>query len=251
MNEILANVFIILVFIALTGVVAAMGFALWHSYRRLRPVIAAGTVLLLAGLWVLPFVHFSLADIADDLFDDYSMDLDLQANDQDDMIAAAKKEDIKPQEEDPNRINKVDETTELPPEQLDQPQPVEEQEEKEEEKKDTVVQAPINLNDDKDDEVVESLPQYPGGPVEFMKWLTATLQYPKQALDKKIQGKVMVSFIVGKDGTITNLKIVKSANSLLDAEALRVMKLMPKWEPGKDKGKPCRSMVAIPIVFEI
>lgn len=217
-----------------------------------RPWVFAAALVAVTAIFIgILFIPFkSLSDLADDFFDDYAQDLDLQANDQDDMIAAAKKEDIKPQEEDPNKINKVDETTELPPEDLDKPQPTDETEDKEEEKKDTIP-APINLNDDKDDEVVESLPQYPGGPVEFMKWLTATLQYPKQALDQKIQGKVMVSFIVNKDGTLSNIKIVKNANKLLDAEAMRVMKLMPKWEPGKDKGKPCRSMVAIPIVFEI
>ena len=61
----------------------------------------------------------------------------------------------------------------------------------------------------------------------------------------------MISFIVNTDGTISDIKVVKKAHRLLDAEALRVAKLMPKWEPGKDHGKVCRTMVAIPIVFEI
>ena len=112
---------------------------------------------------------------------------------------------------------------------------------------------PINQNADDPEtlRMVQELPMYPGGMVEFMKWLTKNLNYPKYALRNKIQGKVMISFIVNTDGTISDIKVVKRAHALLDAEALRVARLMPKWEPGKDHGKVCRSMVAIPIVFEI
>jgi protein TonB len=99
--------------------------------------------------------------------------------------------------------------------------------------------------------VVEELPQYPGGMVEFMKWLTATLKYPDRALKMKIRGKVMVSFIVNKDGSISDIKLVRSVHKLLDDEALRVIKMMPNWKPGLEKGKPCRSMIAIPVVFDI
>lgn len=84
-----------------------------------------------------------------------------------------------------------------------------------------------------------------------MKWLTAQLHYPDQALKQKLQGKVIISFIVNKDGSLSDLKLVQSAGKLLDDEALRVARLMPNWKPGIDKGKPCRSMIAIPIVFEI
>lgn len=210
-------------------------------------VALVATTLLFVGILFIPFR--SISDLADDFFDDYTMDLDLQANDQDDMIAAAKPEEPKPQE-DANKLNKVDETTELAPEQIDQPQQQEETQEEEEEEEEV---PPINLNEEDEEvlKVIEELPQYPGGAVEFMKWLTATLKYPDQALRRKIQGKVMISFIVNTDGTISDIKVIKNADKLLDAEALRVARLMPKWQPGKDKGKPCRSMIAIPIVFEI
>lgn len=211
-------------------------------------VSLVATTVVFIGILFIPFR--SITDLADNIFDDYAMDLDLQANDQDDMIAAAKPQEPKPQE-DATKLNKVDETTELAPEQLDQPQQTEEAKEEEEEKEEEV--PPINLNEEDEEtlKVIESLPQYPGGPVEFMKWLTATLKYPDQALRSKIQGKVMISFIVNTDGSLSDIKIVKNAHKLLDAEALRVARMMPKWEPGKDKGKPCRSMIAIPIVFEI
>jgi protein TonB len=99
--------------------------------------------------------------------------------------------------------------------------------------------------------VVEELPDFPGGMVEFMKWLTRTLKYPVYAQQRKIQGKVMVSFIVNKDGSVADIKVLKSVNPYLDAEALRVMKMMPKWKPGQEKGKPCRTMIAIPVVFKL
>ena len=110
---------------------------------------------------------------------------------------------------------------------------------------------PINLNDAETLKIVEQLPEYPGGMVEFMKWLTVMLKYPDAALKRKIEGKVMVSFIVNADGSISDIKLVQGAHKLLDDEALRVVRLMPKWKPGLEGGRPCRSMISIPIVFEI
>ena len=105
-------------------------------------------------------------------------------------------------------------------------------------------------NDDKP-RVVQQMPEYPGGIVEFMKWLQRTLRYPPTAQEQGIQGSVMVSFIVNADGTITDQKVVRGVNEDLDAEALRVISHMPKWKPGLDKGKPCRTLFAIPIVFKL
>jgi protein TonB len=79
----------------------------------------------------------------------------------------------------------------------------------------------------------------------------SNLKYPVYAQQRKIQGKVMVSFIVNKDGSVADIKVLKSVNPYLDAEALRVMKMMPKWKPGQEKGKPCRTMIAIPVVFKL
>lgn len=98
---------------------------------------------------------------------------------------------------------------------------------------------------------VEKLPEYPGGIVEFMKWLTANLRYPEQARKNRIEGKVVVSFIVNKDGTIASPKIQQSADPLLDKEALRVIRMMPKWKPGMMDAKPCRTMFAIPVAFKM
>ncbi|MCI6619405.1 MAG: TonB family protein [Prevotella sp.] len=105
--------------------------------------------------------------------------------------------------------------------------------------------APLNFR------VVDKLPEFPGGMVEFMKWLQRNLRYPYLAQQQKIQGKVVVSFIINTDGTIANAKIEKSIDPLLDREALRVVRMMPKWKPGIENDKPCRTLFAIPIVFKL
>ena len=96
---------------------------------------------------------------------------------------------------------------------------------------------------------VEQLPEFPGGIVQFMKWLTRNLRYPPIAQSQRIQGKVVVSFIINKDGSIASPTIVQSVDPVLDREALRVVKMMPRWKPGLQNGKPCRTMFAIPVNF--
>lgn len=99
--------------------------------------------------------------------------------------------------------------------------------------------------------VVERLPEYPGGMTAFMKWLNTHLKYPYTAQRNKKQGKVVVSFIINKDGSITDIKLVKGIDTNLDREALRVMRMMPKWKAGEDRGKPCRTLFCIPIIFKL
>lgn len=109
----------------------------------------------------------------------------------------------------------------------------------------------LGKDDVKELRVVEELPQFPGGPVEMMKWLTKTLQYPKDAQRMKKQGRVVAQFIVEKDGSVSDLKITNRVYPSLDREAIRVMKLMPKWKAGVQNNKPCRTRVCIPIVFQL
>lgn len=99
--------------------------------------------------------------------------------------------------------------------------------------------------------IVEQLPEFPGGMGEYVKWLTKNLRYPPRAKAQKLQGRVMVQFIVNKDGSIADIKIAKSVDPVLDDEALRVMHMMPKWKPGVQYNSPCRTMVAVPVVFKI
>lgn len=102
-----------------------------------------------------------------------------------------------------------------------------------------------------DREVVEQLPEFPGGAVALMKWLTQNLRYPDAARRRKLQGRVVTQFIVNADGSLSDLKVVEPVDPQLDREALRVLRMMPAWKAGNQDGKPCRTMVCIPIVFKL
>ena len=99
--------------------------------------------------------------------------------------------------------------------------------------------------------VVEELPQFPGGAVEFLKWLTRNLRYPSLARQHKIQGKVLAVFYVEKTGKVTGIKITRSLTPECDREVLRVLGIMPDWTPGIQNDKPCRTKVCIPVVFKL
>lgn len=106
----------------------------------------------------------------------------------------------------------------------------------------------------KDDEplrVAEEMPQYPGGSEQLMKYLFDHIKYPKSAENKLIEGRVIVQFVVSKDGSVVNPVVVKSVNTDLDNEALRVVKEMPKWTPGKTKGKPVSVFYTVPVMFKL
>lgn len=106
-----------------------------------------------------------------------------------------------------------------------------------------------NASNGKVFDVVEQMPQFPGGMPALMKWLQDNMKYPKEAQDAKQQGRVIVSFVVEKDGSITNVRVVKSVTPALDEEAIRVVKAMPKWNPGMQNGEPVRVNYTVPISF--
>ena len=97
--------------------------------------------------------------------------------------------------------------------------------------------------------VVEQMPQFPGGDVELMKFLSENIKYPEAASKAGTQGRVVAQFIVEADGSITNVKVLKNVSDEIDAEAVRVIKAMPKWKPGMQKGQPVRVKYTIPITF--
>ena len=98
-------------------------------------------------------------------------------------------------------------------------------------------------------DVVENMPVFPGGEQELMNFLMKNVKYPKEATDKGTEGRVIVQFVVDKDGSVINPKVVKSVSPELDQEALRVVKMMPKWQPGKQNGEIVPVRFAIPVVF--
>ena len=100
-------------------------------------------------------------------------------------------------------------------------------------------------------DVVEVMPQFPGGQIAMMKYIMENMKYPKQAMKEGIQGRVAVRFIVEKDGSISDVKPILSVHPLLNKEAVRVVKSMPKWTPGKQNGKPVRVRFNLPIMFKL
>lgn len=99
--------------------------------------------------------------------------------------------------------------------------------------------------------VVEVMPQYPGGQIAMLKYLMENIKYPEQAMKKGIQGRVAVSFIVEKDGSISDVRPILSVHPLLNKEAVRVVESMPKWTPGKQNGKPVRVRFNVPVMFKL
>lgn len=100
-------------------------------------------------------------------------------------------------------------------------------------------------------DVVEVMPQYPGGQIEMLKYIMENIKYPEQAMKEGIQGRVTVRFIVEKDGSISNVRPVLSVHPLLNKEAVRVVESMPKWSPGKQNGKPVRVRFNVPVMFKL
>jgi len=100
-------------------------------------------------------------------------------------------------------------------------------------------------------DVVEQMPQFPGGPAALMEYLSKNVRYPEEAHKNGIQGRVIVTFVVNKDGSITEACVVKSVDSQIDAEALRVVNSMPNWIPGRQNGEPVRVKYTVPITFKL
>lgn len=112
----------------------------------------------------------------------------------------------------------------------------------------------IEIEEEDDEEffmVVENMPEFPGGDLGLMKYIQKNVKYPAIAKEYNITGKVYVSFIVDRSGSVTNVKIVRGVDKNLDAEAMRVVKSLPRYTPGRQRGKAVRVMFTIPINFTL
>ena len=96
---------------------------------------------------------------------------------------------------------------------------------------------------------VEQMPEFPGGMPAMIEFLQTNIKYPKDAIKQDVGGKVMVMFVVETDGSISNVRVARKVFPSLDKEAVRVVKAMPKWKPGKEKGRPVRVNFTLPVVF--
>ena len=99
--------------------------------------------------------------------------------------------------------------------------------------------------------VVESMPSFPGGEAARIQFLNDNIKYPQMARESGIQGRVFVTFVVERDGSVTDVKVLRGIGGGCDEEAIRVIQNMPKWEPGKQRGKPVRVQFNMPILFKL
>jgi protein TonB len=132
------------------------------------------------------------------------------------------------------------------------PQPQEVSADKAEVKKEPKV---IKMVEYQDEEpvftVVEVMPKFPGGNKALYTYLGNNIKYPDVAKKEGIEGTVYVTYVIEKDGSVTHVKLLRGVHESLDKEALRVVQEMPKWEPGKEKGKPVRVQYSLPIKYTL
>ena len=120
-----------------------------------------------------------------------------------------------------------------------------------------VIAAPVEAPVEEEEEevifvVVEKMPEFPGGQQALFKYLSENVKYPVIAQENGIQGRVICQFVVNKDGSIVDVEVVRSGGDpSLDKEAIRVIKSMPKWKPGKQRGKPVRVKFTVPVSFKL
>lgn len=122
-------------------------------------------------------------------------------------------------------------------------------------KKSSTKVKPLPGNDSKQDstvmQVVEQMPEFPGGNPALMKYLSQNMKYPAEAQAARKEGRIIISFVVKKDGSLDDIKVVRGVDPALDQEAIRVIAAMPKWTPGMQKGKPVNVKYTVPLMFKL
>ena len=114
-----------------------------------------------------------------------------------------------------------------------------------------IEEAPVEEEVDEVFDIVEDQPEFPGGLSAFYKFVGKTMKYPKQARRMGIEGKVYVRFIIDENGSVTNVEAVKGIGAGCDEEAVKVLKSSPKFKPGKQRGRPVKVRMSLPIVFKL
>jgi protein TonB len=98
---------------------------------------------------------------------------------------------------------------------------------------------------------VSQMPEFPGGDEELLRYLAQNIQYPKRAVDGNTEGRVLIGFIVNKEGEIDDVKVIRSIGDGCDEEAVRVIYKMPKWKPGKNNGRLVNVFYNLPVTFQL
>lgn len=115
------------------------------------------------------------------------------------------------------------------------------------------IQVFVPKTEEKEDDmpvwITDEMPEFPGGMASLLKFINSSVKYPVIAQENGIQGKVIITFVIDKEGEVTNVKVFRGIDSSLDAEAMRVVKNLPKWKPGKQNGRPVKVNYNVPINF--
>lgn len=121
----------------------------------------------------------------------------------------------------------------------------------------TQIQAPVEVQQEEENEeivnfyVIEEKPEFPGGNDAMMVWVNKNVKYPEIAKENGVQGKVFIQFVIGKDGKVSDVQVIRGVDPSLDKEAVRVIQSMPAWKPGKQRGKPVKVSFQLPINFKL
>lgn len=225
-----------------------------EQYRPMAFLI--GLVVALSLLFVAFEFSYSIIDddTADELDNDFVEELEIQPVMPMQNMVALKEQRKEAQSE---RIVAAEDNTAVPEEMVNDPSAGNDNEgDGEEAAKENIPETAVSpIAVDKDNplnfHVMEELPQFPGGAVEMMKWLTKNLKYPEGARNRKKQGRVVVQFDINTNGKVGDIKVIKSVDPQLDREALRVIRMMPDWKPGIQNDKPCRTRVVVPVWFRL
>jgi len=116
--------------------------------------------------------------------------------------------------------------------------------------------APVVEEEEEEDEnyvfvTVEKMPEFPGGDVALLKWISEHINYPTIAAENGIQGRVACNFVVNADGSVSDVQVTKPLDPNLDKEAIRVLKMLPRFKPGEQRGKPVRVKYSVPVRFKL
>jgi len=216
--------------------------------------LLVGVFLFLTMIFIPFFIYyFEGSDLTVNMDEIYSVEYDFIQSPDNDLSAIASL--AKPESETPQSPVVVDSVPEKK-EKKEEIQPDEEK--KDEEKQDSSANGKnqsLQGNGSGDDTgiytTLDVFPRYPGGDLSRLTFLRNNIHYPEVAQKAGLQGVVMVVFVIETDGSVSEVQVTKGIGAGCDAEAMRVTKLMPRWEPGRRSGKPVRVMVRMPIVFKI
>jgi protein TonB len=218
------------------------------SLGKLKGTFMLAGLVSVLGLLLVAFNWNSTTGSAGDL--GQVMDVSME----EEMIQTERQEKVEPPPPPPPKKNVIEELTVVEDdEELDDELDIDTEADEETmiQQTDIMIDEPVEEEEPEIFMVVEQMPEFPGGPAALFKYISQITKYPPIAKENGIQGKVYVQFIVGKDGSINQVKILRGVDPSLDKEAMRVVKSMPKWAPGKQSGKPVFVRYQVPINFKL